>query len=51
MNCHRSLEFFLDLKKGTSAPNFLAYLAIFLLSVETIIFLNNLLSVAAAIDQ
>ena len=51
MNCRSVTRIFFRPKKGTSAPNFLAYLAIFLLSVETIIFLNNLLSIAAAIDQ
>ena len=46
-----SEEFFLDLKKGTFAPNFFAKLLIFLLSVETITSLNNLLLSAVFIDQ
>ena len=38
----KSLESFFDLKKGTDAPNFFAYLAIFLSLVDTITSLNYL---------
>ena len=46
-----SFDNFLDLRKGTSAPNLFATFAIFLLSVETYIFLKILDFLAALIDQ